>query len=215
MGEVLRFPNHVRASAIKKSSIRTSPPVASLSRFARRIEAPLSRFKIKDKCDSEHSQSEASLDWLIRLVSSHAASGCFVSMVATLLLAKSICQAVLCWPEMDMHSLIVETSRMVKPQISPTSKPARQLYVGLWIRALGFTPAEVARGAPINEGYLSEIISGKKANPSAAKLMLIAEFLDMPLGDLYKQPPPSALLGQLDNYDPNVIVRLSKKRRQS
>lgn len=116
---------------------------------------------------------------------------------------------------MDMHSLAADASLMAKPQKSVPSKEPKPLYVGPWIRAVGTTQAAVSRETGINEGYLSEIISGGKKNPSAAKLMLIADFLKVPLGDLYKQPPSAALLEQVAGYDPAVVVRLSQKRRNT
>jgi hypothetical protein len=224
MGKVIRFPKrHARASsasaAIRKSSIRTSPPVASLNRLASFIETPRSPFKISDKCGSEQPESAASFAWLISLCPSiQTASGCFVSMTATLLLAKFICQALLCSGEMDMHSLGADALLMAKTAAKPRGKPRKRpapkpVYVGPWIRAHNTTPAEVSRATGINEGYLSTLCSGKKGNPSNGLLALIADHLKMPLGDLFKPPPPRSLLDQIADFDPEVIVRLSKKRR--
>ena len=113
---------------------------------------------------------------------------------------------------MDVHRLQGDTLLVAK-MIHPPKVPV--LFVGPWIRAHGKRPSEVARGTGINEGYLSSIISGKKKNPSTEKLALIADFLKMPLGDLYKAPPPQAVLDQVAKYDPAVILRLSQNRRKS
>lgn len=113
---------------------------------------------------------------------------------------------------MDMEGLAAEPLPMAKPN---KLIPPDPLYVGPWIRACETTQAEVSRKTGINEGYLSEIISGKKKNPSAAKLRQIAGFLKIPLGDLYKPPPPAAVLAQIADYDPEVITRLSKKRAKN
>lgn len=112
---------------------------------------------------------------------------------------------------MDMHSLAADALLMAKKK--PPAKPP--LYLGPWIRACKTTPAEVSRGTGINEGYLSQMISGKKDNPSGAKLSLIADFLEIPLGNLYKPPPPAAVLDQIADFDPKVIARLSRKRRNT
>ena len=113
-----------------------------------------------------------------------------------------------------MHSLAVDPLLMAKTAPIPTPEPVQALFVGAWIRANGVRPAEVARKTGINEGYLSGIISGKKKNPSTEKLALIANFLKMPLGDLYKPPPPSGLLDQIAGYDPETVIRLSQKRKK-
>lgn len=116
---------------------------------------------------------------------------------------------------MDTHNLGANALPMAKSSPNPAPNATPRLYVGPWIRANRLKPAEVARKTGINEGYLSGIISGKKKNPSTEKLALIADFLKMPLGDLYKPPPPDRLLEQLDDYDPETVIRLSQKRRKS
>lgn len=213
MGKILDF--HVRASSgsIKKSSILTSPPVASLNRRARAIDTPRLPFKTKERCDTEQPDSEANLVWLIFSLraSIHVASGCFVSISVTLLLAKSICQALVCCGEMDMPAKTADHLLMAK-----TRKPAvlKPLYVGPWIRACKTTPREVVRKIGINEGYLSGIISGKKKNPSSAMLEQIAACLDIPMGNFYKMPPSEAVLDQIADFDPEVVVRLSQNRKK-
>jgi transcriptional regulator with XRE-family HTH domain len=97
----------------------------------------------------------------------------------------------------------------------PPSATAPRLYVGEWIRASRTTPAEVSRKAPINEGYLSGIISGNKKNPSGSKLALIAQVLGITVPALYGPPPPAKLLDQVADYDPDVVIRLSQKRKSS
>lgn len=118
---------------------------------------------------------------------------------------------------MDMHSSGADPLLMAKkpkPRVE-TEPDEAPLYVGPWIRACKSTPAEVSRGAAINEGYLSGIIAGKKKNPSRAKLTAIAKFLRITVGDFYRPPPPAKLLDQIADYDPEVIVRLSQQRKSS
>jgi transcriptional regulator with XRE-family HTH domain len=71
------------------------------------------------------------------------------------------------------------------------------IYLGQWLIALGRTQAEVHRATGINEGYLSEIVSGKKGNPGLEKLQLIADFLNIPVGSLFKKPPSPEVLQNL------------------
>jgi transcriptional regulator with XRE-family HTH domain len=218
MGVVVRFPRHARASAgssaSKKSSRGTSPPVKSLKRLASFIEVPRSPLRMSDKCDSEHSPSAATFAWLISgCFSSQTAKGCdFVSMNATLLLAKFICQELLCWREMDIHSPSVDALLMAK--VTRLKSDGTRLYIGEWCRALDIRPAKVAREAPINFGYLSGLISGKKTNPSRDMLEAVARVLDMKVGDLYSAPPSASLLDQVSEFDPQTIVKLSQKRRK-
>ena len=112
-----------------------------------------------------------------------------------------------------MPALKADALLMAKKVSPPIDSP--RLYVGEWIRASETTPAEVSREAPINEGYLSGIISGNKKNPSGAKLALIARFLGIAVPALYSAPPSAKLLDQVADYDPEVVIRLSQKRKSS
>lgn len=110
-----------------------------------------------------------------------------------------------------MHSVSADALPMAKRTRVPSKAP-RALYIGQWIRATGSTPAEVARETKINEGYISQLISGQKKNPSGDKLFAIAECLKIPLGNLYKLPPSASILDQVADLDPEVVIRLSQKR---
>jgi transcriptional regulator with XRE-family HTH domain len=114
---------------------------------------------------------------------------------------------------MDMPALKADALLMAKKVSAPSDSP--RLYVGEWIRASDTTPAEVSREAPINEGYLSGIISGNKKNPSGSKLALIARVLGITVPALYSPPPSAKLLDQVADYDPEVVIRLSQKRKSS
>ena len=88
------------------------------------------------------------------------------------------------------------------------SEPKEPLFIGQWIRALGFKPADVAEGTKINEGYISQLISGEKDNPSGGILLRIANFLDIPMGYLYRPPPGAGFVAEGANLRPDVLVRL-------
>lgn len=90
-----------------------------------------------------------------------------------------------------------------------------RLYIGEWCRALDIKPAKVSREAPINFGYLSGLISGKKTNPSRDMLEAVASVLGVKVGQLYSPPPPAKLLEQIAEHDPDVIYDLLKKRKNS
>lgn len=217
--KIIVFPQrhrHARASQrSRKSSRRTSPPVAALSRWASLSDTPRSPLSTSDRCDSEHSQSAANFAWVVSLwLSIQTAKGCFVLIPQTLLLAKSICQALLCWQEMDIHGSSLDPLLMAKRVTKPVEIQVEgaPLYVGAWIRARNFKPAEVAKNAPINEGYLSEIISGKKKNPSRQMLARIASYIGVKVSDFDRPPPSAKLLDQLSDFDPETIADLIRDR---
>ncbi len=82
------------------------------------------------------------------------------------------------------------------------------LFIGQWITRLGLQASEIAADAPINEGYLSELISGGKGNPSHAKLRAIARAMDIPVTYLFVEPPPAAAVDAMSQFDTKTIERL-------
>ena len=101
-----------------------------------------------------------------------------------------------------------------KPKAQPIRPPlklrpaAPPLFVGQWIRALGKTPREVAQGAPVNEGYLSEIINGRKKRPSIEVLNAIAVFLGIPRDKLHSPPPTKDVIEAARALGPSILDRL-------
>lgn len=85
------------------------------------------------------------------------------------------------------------------------------LYIGEWIRSLGRTPAEVSRGIGRNEGYLSQLISGQKKNPSLGLQQEIADELGIPMEYLRRPPPDKDFIDQAKTLDPAVIDRLRRQ----
>lgn len=112
---------------------------------------------------------------------------------------------------MDMQINKSNLRAMPKPSQKRTQRPKRDfrpLYIGQWIRALHKRPADVVRETKINEGYLSELISGQKKNPSGDKLLQIAEYLDIPMNYFYQPPPDKEFLEQVSEIDPGVLSKL-------
>jgi len=70
------------------------------------------------------------------------------------------------------------------------------------------TPAEVVRATGINEGYLSQLISGEKKNPSGRTLLLISGHLGIPMGLLYEPPPDREFIEKAGKIDPAILSRL-------
>lgn len=98
----------------------------------------------------------------------------------------------------------------------PGRRPRRAnppAYVREWLRAFGLKPADVARAAEINEGYLSQLISGQKKNPSAGLLMDLAEVMPQPFHytQFYRAPPDDAALRALASIDPALLPFLKPR----
>lgn len=94
---------------------------------------------------------------------------------------------------------------------TPRKAPQRQfrkLYIGEWIRALGLRPVDVVRGTGINEGYLSSLISGSKANPSFDKISQVADFLGIPVSYFNRPPPDRDFIAEAAELDPKVLAKL-------
>jgi transcriptional regulator with XRE-family HTH domain len=61
-------------------------------------------------------------------------------------------------------------------------------YIGARLRGRGISQRELAKAAKITEAYLSELVAGRKSNPSIAVLLKIAAYLDCHIEDLFKKP---------------------------
>lgn len=114
---------------------------------------------------------------------------------------------------MDIHSPEREPLPMAK--IVHLDSDGTRLYIGEWCRALNITPARVSREAPINFGYLSGLISGKKTNPSRDKLESVARVLGLRVGQLYSAPPPARLIEQIAEHDLDTVIEIAKKRKSN
>lgn len=88
----------------------------------------------------------------------------------------------------------------------------RKLYIGEWIRALGVRQVDVVRATRINEGYLSELISGGKKNPSFDVLNQVADFLGVPVSYFNRPPPDREFITEAAELDPKVLARLMAPR---
>lgn len=102
-----------------------------------------------------------------------------------------------------------EKARLTRRQ---APKQFRKLYIGEWIRALGFKQVEVVRATGINEGYLSSLISGARRNPSFDVLNEIADFLGIPVSYFNRPPPDKEFLAEAAGLDPRVLSRLTTAR---
>ncbi len=90
-------------------------------------------------------------------------------------------------------------------------EPPPALYIREWLVALGTRARDVSRGARINEGYLSQLISGQKIKASAATLKRIGDYLGLPdWTDLYKRPPSREAIKAAAMLNPATLARLRR-----
>lgn len=80
-------------------------------------------------------------------------------------------------------------------------------YLGLWIRRLRLRQVEVAKGAGVNEGYISELVNGSKY-PKAGVKADIARFMGIPPHYLDNPPPEQDAIDQVRGIDSDTIQRL-------
>lgn len=89
------------------------------------------------------------------------------------------------------------------------------LYIGQWIRALGMRQIDVVRVTGMNEGYLSELCSGKSDKiPGWSVMSGIADALGIPVDYLRRPPPDQGFIEQAASLDPAVLARLRNRRPQ-
>jgi transcriptional regulator with XRE-family HTH domain len=112
---------------------------------------------------------------------------------------------------MDTEFPSSENRRMsVRGPAKPQRRPPT-LFIGQWVRALGYRPIDVVRATGLNEGYLSELIAGRKTNPSNAVLHTIATAIGIPWHYLLRPPPSPEFLEEAATLDPAVLVRLRSR----
>jgi transcriptional regulator with XRE-family HTH domain len=89
----------------------------------------------------------------------------------------------------------------------------RQLFLAEWIEATGHQTGAVASAAGVDQSYISNIIAGRKGNPSAHVLLAVSEHLGVTVNDLYRRPPPTSVLEHLSSLSPAARTTLSGRRR--
>lgn len=86
----------------------------------------------------------------------------------------------------------------------------RPLHVGEWVAQSGRQQEDIADASGIGNAYLSELISGKKKNPSVHVLRSLAEELGITINDFYRKPPTGAQRERLKNLSPSDAATLSR-----
>lgn len=117
---------------------------------------------------------------------------------------------------MDLENVAIDHRRMPMGTTRNDGRQRRRrkrssaLFLGPWLLALGRKPREVANATGINEGYISQLINGKKENPSRDIRDEIADFLGIPGHYLERPPPEKEVVAEIRALDPALIERLHK-----
>jgi predicted XRE-type DNA-binding protein len=120
-----------------------------------------------------------------------------------------------CLPrENDLGAGIGDDAPMAKEN-SKEPTPEFDLHIGPWINALGRRQSEIATKLGINEGYLSQLISGQKNNPSYDLIKRLADELGIPIDYLRRMPPTKTEIDEVLALDPGVLNRIRQPKPQS
>ena len=127
--------------------------------------------------------------------------------------SKVLCQAETLLVAIGPSPESGDNGTMGKVPVRRQRRRTPPVYIREWLRAFGLKPAEVARDAEVNEGYLSQLISGQKKSPSPAFLMALAAQMPQPFHytKFYEPPPDDATLKALAAIDPALLPFLKPR----
>lgn len=118
------------------------------------------------------------------------------------------------WNGVAHNAEMVKKLRQTRsPALIAKDQDGDIVYLGEWLKALGIRPAKLATATGLNEGYISQLINGKKSNPSRDFLKTVATELGLQWRDLYEPPPDRATLEAARRYPAAVLDRLGRDRK--
>lgn len=88
----------------------------------------------------------------------------------------------------------------------------RVIYLGEWLKATGRDQKGAAEAANIDASYISNLIEGRKDNPSAAVMLELSEYLGITVNDLYRKPPSSSAIEALADVSPKARDSLTRRK---
>lgn len=88
----------------------------------------------------------------------------------------------------------------------------RAFYLREWLDATGRDQIGAAAAADVDASYISNLIRGRKPNPSAHVMLLISEYLGVTVNDLYRKPPPQAALDAISGLSPKARDSLTRRK---
>ena len=123
------------------------------------------------------------------------------------------------WTELSHTQAMAKYQRGRGGNLELTSQQPQWLegekfYLGEWLEALDIKPAKLAIEAEVNEGYLSQLISGDKTNPSPTYVRKLAAVLDIPWRALFDPPPTAATMDAINRYGPKLLERLARVKKR-
>jgi hypothetical protein len=190
------------------------PPVALLTRFAKLKLKPRFPERASDRCDSEHPAMTANCRCVMLWPAMYFANSMRPSISEPSMshfgTSKVTSQALTLPIEDDRRRLSTDHAWMPR---QPSKDDQPELFIGQWLSALGIRARDVARGAHINEGYLSQLISGDKVKPTAGMVKKIGDYLKIYWRDLYRRPPSRDVIKEASTLDPAVLARLYKRHQ--
>jgi transcriptional regulator with XRE-family HTH domain len=109
--------------------------------------------------------------------------------------------------EIGNHGYMAKANRRTPPE-----EQIIEVFIGPWLNALGVQPTALATELEINEGYLSQLISRKKRNPSFSLVARIADALGITIDQLRKMPPDQEIIKTIRLLDANVLNRIRRTK---
>lgn len=194
MGIVIRFPRarrHARASVPttgsgrRKACIGTDPPEKSLSRLARGSDGSLRPAKMFRRCGTEQPSDAAKSGTVIPFALAQRSMGCSLDMDASIPTGNNPSQQQT-FPS-GIGNNFNDLLRCCMGKRAASIVPA--LRLGAWLEFFGLGPTKVAEETGVSQPYISNLVAGRKKDPSALKLLLISRFLGVTVNDLYEEPP--------------------------
>lgn len=98
------------------------------------------------------------------------------------------------------------------PLKGPGSRPRRpppKLYIGEWLRRLGFTQVAIARAVEIGQPHMTLIIQ-RKRYPSPGLLIAIASAMGVTSEMLRRPPPDEETIRAAAGIDAETLARLTQ-----
>ena len=112
----------------------------------------------------------------------------------------------------------IAVSRMLRHDGTMGKRPGsikpERLFIGEWVAAMGRRQNEVADAAGLTDAYLSQLVTGRRKNPSHAVLKAIADELGISTDRLHELPPDDEVVGAIRKLDPAILARLMARQRR-
>jgi transcriptional regulator with XRE-family HTH domain len=108
---------------------------------------------------------------------------------------------------------IIEDQRLGKmPGMGKPTVHFRPIYLNQWLEALEMDQKTLVERTGLSQGYLSNIGSGRRGNPTMASLHAIATAMGISFNDLFRPPPSDAAMSELQELSPSAGKALLRAR---